>query len=378
MEIKIHRNELYKAVNLANGVAESKTTMPILSNVIIDATDKTIRLTASNSEVWIVCSYQADVISNGRIAINARNLHDIVKEFSSDVIHMETISDSQLDIKCGNSQFKINVLPTDEYPDIPDSKISDTSISVSSAVINEMIAKTSFSMSTDDARITLNGVFIENAITETGNPCIRFVATDSHRLSIVERNVASKWDMKTGMIVPRKGVSELKRLADISDSDITIQFSEKFLLLNKDNIEMAVQLIEGNYPPYERVIPKNCNTSIPIDRKKLVQSLKRMMILTTDRTLSVKFSFSPNNLDMFTNNPKMGEAEENIGITYKSESFDVGFNGKYLLDALAAISDDEVILELGNETTPCIVRSQSDPLFTHVIMPMRLLKSQSV
>lgn len=370
MEIKISRTEILKGLGLVQSIVERKTTMPILANVLLEAKGKNLLITATDLEVGINGTYVTDVLSEGKVAVHARSMYDIVKELPEDQVHIKVKDGNWVEIVCGRSNFKIVGLSSDEFPALPTKGDGET-IKVDSGFISGMIEKTSFAMSTDETRYNLNGVFFDEK--KTGKEVsLRMVATDGHRLSIVDRTVEKGWNLGKGVIVPRKGIVELKKLSEGGDSQVEIWIDEKHLIAYRGNITLVVRLIDGQFPPYEQVVPKSSKRTASMDKGEITKALKRVSVLSNDRNRGVKFSFSPKNLDIFASNPDMGEAHEGIPAKYTGDAFDVGFNARYFLEALSAIADEEAVLQLGDETAPCVLRSENDGGFTHVIMPMRL------
>jgi DNA polymerase-3 subunit beta len=370
MEIKIQKTEMLRGLGLVQSIVERKTTMPILANVLLDAGEKGLSITATDLEVGLNCSYQADVLGKGRVTVHAKNLYDIVKELPDDIVHFNLKDGNWVEIKCGKSKFRIVGLSPEEFPELPTRGNGQTQ-RTDAAVLREMIDKTAFAMSNDETRYNLNGVYTDFSGAGDGKSVL-MVATDGHRLSIVKRDVGAKWNFPKGGIVPRKGVMELKRLAESGDAPIDLWVDQKHVIAYRGNTTLAVRLIDGQFPPYEQVIPKKSKRVIAVNRDALIHALKRVSVLSTDRSRGVKFSVSPGNLDISASNPDLGEAREEITAEYKGESFEIGFNAKYFIDALSAIKDDQAVLELGDETSPCVLSSEYDRDFTHVIMPMRL------
>jgi len=370
MEIKIPRSEILKGLSLVQSIVERKTTMPILANVLLDASKKNLSITATDLEVGVNCSYPADVLSEGKVTVHAKSLYDIVKELPEDTIHFTVKDGNWVEITCGKSSFRIVGLSPEEFPELPTKGTGETK-RTDASVVREMIEKTAFAMSTDETRYNLNGVYTDLSCGDDGKT-VQMVATDGHRLSIVKRDVGTKWNFPKGGIVPRKGVMELKKLAEAGDSPIDMWADKKHVIAYRDNTTLVIRLIDGQFPPYEQVVPKKTKRTVIVNRNELIHALKRVSVLSTDRSRGVKFTFSPGNLDISASNPDLGEAKEELPAQYKGESFEVGFNAKYFIDALAAIKDEQAILQLSDETSPCILASEYDKNFTHVIMPMRL------
>ena len=370
MEIKIARSEMLKGLGLVQGIVERKTTMPILANVLFEASGKTLSITATDLEVGINCIMQGEVLNGGKVTVHARSIYDIVKELPEEVVHLTVKDGSWIEIKCGKSRYKIVGLSPDEFPALPTKGQGDV-WRIEGNLLGQMIERTSFAMSNDETRFNLNGVYLDPSKTKEGTK-LKMVATDGHRLSIVERDVGTKCGIQKGAIVPRKGVAELKKLIETGTSALDLWLDAKHLIAYRDSVTLVIRLIDGQFPPYEQVVPKSSKRVVSIQRGALVHALKRVSVLSTDRARGVKFSVSPKNLEIFASNPDLGEAREELDAEYKGESFEVGFNARYFIDALDAIEDEQAVLQMGDETSPCVIQSETDRGFTHVIMPMRL------
>ena len=370
MEIKISRSELLKALSLIQGIVERKTTMPILTNVLLDAKGKAITITATDLEVGMTTTRPADVIKEGRVAVHARGLYDIIRELSDDIVKINVLENQWMEISSGKARFKIVGLNPDEFPQLP-KKGEALEVKLNGAVIREMVEKTAFAMSSDETRFNLNGVFVEQ-VKAGESDVLRMVATDGHRLSIIDREIAGKWKLQRGVIIPRKGVFELKKLIDATEGEIKLAIDEKHVIASTNGTTLIIRLVDGQFPPYKQVLPSQTKRLIGINRQSILQALKRVSVLSTDRSLGVKFSLSPKNLEVSTSNPDLGEAREELSINYKGEKFEIGFNARYFIDVLNILDDEEAQFQMGDDTTPCVIKSELDRGFTHIVMPMRL------
>lgn len=370
MEIKIARSELVKGLGLVQSIVERKSTMPILANVLIEASKKSLALTATDLEVGINATYTADVLSEGKVTVHARSIYDIVRELPEDTVHIKVTEGHWVEIRCGKSSFRIVGLAPEEFPSLPTRGAGETK-RTEAKIVREMIEKCAFAMSSDETRYNLNGVYTDFSGGENGNT-ILMVATDGHRLSIVKRDTGSKWEFPKGGIIPRKGITELKRLVDNGEAPVDLWMDQKHVIAYRENMTLVVRLIDGQFPPYEQVVPKKAKRIVAVSRNDLIHALKRVSVLSSDRARGVKFSISPNNFDIMASNPDLGDAKEELAATYKGESFEIGFNARYFIDAFSAVEDEQAVLQLGDDTAPCVLQSEFDRGFTHVIMPMRL------
>jgi DNA polymerase-3 subunit beta len=217
----------------------------------------------------------------------------------------------------------------------------------------------------------LNGVFVEQ-VKEGEKEFLRMVATDGHRLSIIDREIGGKWKLAKGVIIPRKGIIELKRLVDLAEGSIELTLDEKHVIASNKQTTLIIRLIDGQFPPYKQVMPTQLKRVIGVDRKNILEVLRRVSVMSADRSRGVKFVFSPKNLEVSTSNPDFGEAKEELSINYKGEKFEIGFNARYFIDVFNVIDDEETQLQMGDDTTPCVLKSDHDRGFTHIVMPMRL------
>jgi DNA polymerase-3 subunit beta len=369
MQIKISRSALVTGLGMVQGIVERRSTMPILANVLLHATAQQLSITATDLEVGINWSTQAEVLSEGRVTVHARSLYDIVRELPETAVHLSVQELNRIEIVCGKSRFRIMGLAPEEYPVLP-VRGEGQPQRIEGKILQSMMEKAAFAMSSDETRYNLNGVYTDFSGGSDG-ATIQMVATDGHRLSIVQRQAKGEWRFPKGGIVPRKGMTELKRLVE-GEEVIDLWIDGKHLIAYCGSTTLVVRLIDGQFPPFEQVVPKKSTRVISLPRGELIHALKRVAVMASDRSHGVKFSISPGNLEISAQNPDLGDAREELTAAYKGESFEVGFNARYFIDALSAINDEQAVLELGEETSPCVLRSELDHGFTHVIMPMRL------
>lgn len=370
MEIKIKKDDFLKTLSFTQNVVEKKSTMPILANVLLETENKSLKVSATDLEVGISVNCPAETLKNGKVTVFARGLFDIIKELPNELIHIKTLENHWLSIKCGKSDFKIVGMSAEEFPTIPVNKDGISYAEEGDALLS-MIEHTVFAMSTDETRYNLNGIFMQKT-SIGGKDGVRMVATDGHRLSLTERTSKSKWKLGKGVIIPRKGILELKKLLDAYEGDFSFTVDEKNISVIKDNVCLVVRLIEGQFPPYEQVVPKDNKRIATVDRENIVKALRRVSLLASDKTKGVKFSFSPGHIEVSTSNPDYGEATEELDASYKGETFSIGFNARYFLDVLGVLEDEKVVLELKDDVSPCLIRSEFDKGLLNVIMPMRM------
>ncbi len=374
MEFKTNRKQFLDAISWTQSVVERKTTMPVLSNALLEAKNGKVHVTATDLEVGVITQADANVIQEGRFCVLAKSLYDLIKEFPSEEIYIKKKDQNRLEISSEKSQFKIAGLPPEEFPNLPaiDEK---NSYSLPANGLKEMLDKTSFAISSDESRYNLHGIYLEK-VNENG---LRMVATDGHRLSYVERELSQKIDLEKGVIVPKKGVYELKRLVGSSDSVeqdnedlVSLVIDGRNLIAKRRGVTLVSRLVDGDFPDYQAVVPKKQDKYLIVDKDSLVGALRRVSVLVSDKTRGIKFSLSNGNLELSASNPDLGEAREELSADYKGERLNIGFNARYFLDVLAVLKDERIIIEINGESGPSVIRSEFDRGFLSVIMPMRI------
>lgn len=365
MEIKITRANFLEGLSKAQGVVEKRNTMPVLSNVLLEADKNGLKISATDLEVAIVSQVPAQVVQPGKITVLARSLHDIIRELSEVEIKVVVKGNDRIELRSGKSLFNIPGLSANEFPSPP--QVKAETVEWPCDVVTNMIEKAAVSMSVDETRHNLAGILLQ----KKGGNEIRMVATDGHRLSLVDKEIPSDGLGEVKVIIPRKGIQELKKMV-AKEGSFELAVGQKNLFARKGNETLYVRLIDGEFPDYQRVIPEKNNKFATIQKEKLVGALRRVSLLSNERSRGVILSFSPGHLEVLINNPDLGEAREELEVDYKGEKLQVGFNARYLLDVLGVINDDAVILALSNELSPCLIKSEKEPGALNVIMPMRI------
>lgn len=366
MKFKINKTEFLEALSTTQGVVEKKNVMPILANILIEThTNKSlIKLSATDLEVAVHVYAPALVEEEGSITVSAKSLHDIIREAASEEIQISSGDNDRVQISANQSEYKVLGLPAKEFPSLPEIKGDFTKISSSDLL--EIFDRVGFAMSTDETRYHLNGVLIEKSGDETA-----FVATDGHRLAFTKRSLQIKNMQQDKVILPRKGVNELKKLMH-SEKGFELCVSDRHIFAKTEKQTLYIRLIDGNFPDYNRVIPQGNPLQIDLPREELVGALKRVSLLANDRSKGVAFYFCNNSLSVSSSNPELGEAREDIDLDYKGQTLNIGFNAKYFLDVLSAMNDEKITVAFKDELSPCLITSQKDPEFKSVIMPMRM------
>jgi DNA polymerase-3 subunit beta len=373
MNLTITKEQIINGLQAVQNVVSSRTTLPILSNVLMRAEGDRVEFTATDLDVTIACSVEAKIKKSGVSTVPVKKLFGVVRELNGNDIEIEVDEKNTCIIHCGASFYKIHGLSADEFPPLPKFK-DDKKISMPQKTIKEMLKKTSFAISTDESRYVLNGVFVS-----LKDQKMTVVATDGRRLAKVEDEEVDISEKSQGeFIVPAKAVNELNRLLQ-EKGDLEIKFSENqaaFKLKDdKENdkgfsILIITKLIEGNYPNYRQVIPVETKERVPLAREEFLHALRRAEIMTSEKFNSVRLTFSKNNLAITANSPEVGEARESLAVNYKGKEIAIAFNAKYLIEPLNALTEGEIFFELIDELSPGVLKINGP--FLYVVMPMRL------
>jgi DNA polymerase-3 subunit beta len=372
MDLRVEKSEFIQGLYLTQGVVEKRNTLPILANVLIESTGNEIVLTATDLEVGIRRTCKGKISRPGTVTLNARKLYEIVRELPSDDLILRSGEGGWVEVVGGKSRYRMVSMDPKEFPSIPAStpvaKKGGVAMTLGAGVLAEMIEKTLFAVSSDETRLSLGGVFIESVEKNQ----IRMVATDGHRLAFVERQIAGI-ELRPGVILPRKGLVEAKRLLEGSEGDVTFSVAGNLARIERSGVELFMRLIEGEFPDYRQVIPKESKRRVRVDREPLFGALHRVAILSSERSRGVKLRLQPGTLEVVTTNPDIGEAMEEIEVDYTGDEFSIGFNARYLLDVLGLAGvTGTVEIGLTDEVSPGIIRIDDDEGYSYVVMPMRL------
>jgi len=368
MQFTITKDEFLRGLSRTQSVIEKKTTLPILSNVLIEAAGAAVTLVATDLEVGVRGMCEAEVGKEGSITVQAKKLYEICRELDSDVISFKAMPNDWVEISGGNFSSKIVGLSAEDYPVLPSTE-GAMEFTINGQILAEMIDKTQFAISTNETRYYLNGVFF---VTVNGN--LRMVATDGHRMALCEKELPAGIDatIDPGIIIPKKGVMELRKLLAEGEGDVVFGVKERNIFVRQGGTELIVRLIDGDYPDYEQVVPKKNDKIVTISRDKLFSALRRVSIMATELDKGVKVSLGRGSLEISCKNPNLGEAVEQVQANYEGAEMEIGFNARYILDSLGVLNDEDVILEMADGLSPCTIKTPSDQGYLSVVMPMRL------
>lgn len=369
MEFLVNRENVYKSLQLVQGVADKKNTMPILSNVLLSCEKDTLELTATDLEVAVRVKIPVKCNAKGRTTVLARKLFEIIKEIPYGDVQVSADENHNMKIISDNISFRLKGLSPEDFPSFPPYR-QDSFVEVDAAILREMVDKTLYAASTEDIQVNLAGIYISSVSSDSR--FTRFVATDGHRLSLIEREISSSPLTTEGVIVPRKGVTELRRVIQEGDKKAGISFRSNQILVMYENVVMSVRLIDALFPNYEDVIPKQSKKSVSLDRSLFLEALKRASIVSIDRFRAVRFELSTGSLLISSSNPDIGESQEIISADYTGDNTVLCFNSRYFLDILNCLDSREITLEVNDESSPAVIRDNEDDHFVAVVMPMRL------
>jgi DNA polymerase-3 subunit beta len=380
MGLAIERASLLSGLGLVQGIVERRTTVPILGHVLIEPNGNALTLSATDLEVGI----RTQVACSGKeksLTLNARKLFEIVRETEGDEVALTSLDGDWVELKCGRAKFKMMGLDPRSFPAMPSQstgkdagaskKQLKAELTIPAAVLAAMIDKTIFAVSPDEARYNLSGVFVES----NAPGAVRMVATDGHRLAMIEREVPG-FTMAAGAIIPRKGLAELRKILDVgTEAEVRLSLEGQLAYLKRGATEVSMRLVEGEFPDYRGVIPKQSKYKITVKRDLLFAAIKRAAIFSSERYHGVKFALSAGTLTVSSTSPETGEASESLDVEFKSEELAIGFNASYVQQALGVIpqgADSTVELGLSDDVSPGVIRTESDQQYTYVVMPMRL------
>lgn len=366
MEFLIGRDELYKGLQRVQGIVSAKGPMPILANILIESSESGITLFATNLDMGLSGSYKASVSSNGKTTVQAKKLFDITRELPSEDILVKTDDDGRLRVTCGNSKFNLATISAEEYPVFP--KYDDSKfIRLESEMLLEMIRKTSYAISQDETRLTLNGAFFEVSPTKA-----KMVATDGHRLAYIEREGAFGVTDTIKSIISRKAIHELSKLLGEDEEPIEFAQHDNHVLFRKGKLILNARLIEGAYPNYEQVIPKSHTLEATIKISEFTVGLRKVTVLADEKSHMIRLCFSNGALELVSEGGELGEARDELPIEYSGEDIVIGLNGYYLLDILGILDGEKVRMKMQDSLSPVVAQIPGDDGLLCIIMPMRL------
>lgn len=367
MKLKVKREELLRPLQVVNGVVERRQTLPILSNLLIRAETNRITVVGTDLEVEMVVEAQVADAEPGEATLPARKLLDICRTLPDEADMTLETDGEQATVRSGRSRFRLSTLPVGDFPSLEDMAVL-REIQVSEGELKRLIERTHFAMAQQDVRYYLNGLMLE--IRDGG---LRAVATDGHRLALSQCEAEVTEGELQQVIVPRKGITELLRLLEEGEQKVKLEIGANHLRVRAHDTSLTTKLIDGRFPDYERVLPQQTDKRVVADKGLVRDALTRTSILSNEKFRGVRFTLGEGVLKTQAHNPEQEEAEEEIEVRYEGEPLEIGFNASYVLDALNAVSGEEVRLELSDPNSSCLITPNDESVVSkYVVMPMRL------
>jgi len=363
MLFEIERDAFVEGLSKTVPITEKRSPLPILSHILMDASNSELILTATDLEVGLQMRYTCDVKETGTVTVPGKKIYEIVRELPSGPVSVQIMEGSRVKIVSGQSEFLLAGMDASDYPAWP--ALDDIQTSpIQADILLHMIDKTIFASSSDDSRFNLNGVLFEQAEDTT-----RLVATDGHRLAMIAQKIDVPFTSK--VLVPKKGLQELRRLLENLKAEILMGFEKKNLAVKTDQFVMTVRLIDGDYPDYRKVIPGTSDKVVTANRASLAQSLRKVAVLTSDRNRGINIQVNPGRMEVTATHADLGTARDVIEVEYQGEEFLVIVNVAYFMESLAVIDTETVSIEYHKEGAPIVLRPHPAKEYFNLVMPMR-------
>ena len=366
MEILVRRNDLVKELHLVQGIVERKNSIPILSNILLEARPDELRISATDLDVSLRCGCGSQVVKEGAVTLAAKKLYEIVRSLPESDVRIEVGEDAWATIECERVVFRMAGLPREDFPTLPEGK-AGKAVELPAEVLRSLIQRTGFAITAEDARYYLAGALLVLEGEEAA-----MVATDGHRLAYARAALSESVSEATKVLVPRKAILELGRLIE-GEETVGFQRAEGHLIFTVGGRTLASKLVEAQFPAYEKVITVTGDKKLQLGRDALQSAIRRVSLLSSERNRAIKVAASDGQLELSASSPELGEARESLPIEYEGETVEVGFNAQYLLEFLAAVGTDEIVLELRDAESQGLLRPAGDEegSYRYVVMPMR-------
>ncbi|MFM9913257.1 MAG: DNA polymerase III subunit beta [Methylophilaceae bacterium] len=366
MKIDINRETLLKPLSAVNGIVERRHTLPILSNLLLESNDGTITLTATDLEMQISMSASTVTSENFSTTISAKKLLDICSALPEGSQLKLTEKDARMQVSAGRSKFNLQTLPAADYPTMTRTANSDLTLKLAQKTLRNLLRQVDFSMAQQDIRYYLNGLLLE-----VNGQRLNLVGTDGHRLSFICTDLAESYE-KQEVILPRKTVTELIKLLEDTDEEVTMELSATQVNFTFSNIKLISKIIDGKFPDYNRVIPVGHQNRFSINRVEVLQAMRRASILSNEKYRGIRLVLGTNSLKLISSNSEQEEAEEELETVYGGEALDVGFNVTYLIDVLNNVQDEMIEFSFADANSSCLVTLPDNANYKYVVMPMRI------
>ncbi len=377
MQVRIDRETLLKGVGRTLGVVDRRGTMPILANFLLQTDENRVLISATDLEVSFRGFFPAEVAEHGALTVQAHYLYNLVKELPGNTLELTGTDRANLKIRVGDSHYQLHGLPADQFPPVPEVTDQDL-VQVESSMVKEMIEKTIFSVSVDDLQYHLSSIFWERVEAE-GNYHLRLISTDGHRLTLIERPLpeSGHFAIEKGILIPRKGMTEVIRFL-AEEEQVSLGLGKQSLALKADDRYLFIRLLlDKKFPDYRRIIPDSFAYRFAINRRELHDTIRRISLLSTERFKGVILKLNADHVEVTFNNPEVGEGREVVPLFLENGDgaalpMEIGFNARYFLEPLNAMTSDMVLLDINDKERPCRLMEQTDPHYLSIIMPMSL------
>lgn len=375
MEFKINSTDLLKALSHIHGIVEVRHTLPILSNIILEAKDDKLILSSTNLDIYCSDKIKAEVLQSGEVSVSAVTFFEIIKRLpsGSEVLMIMEEGENEIRLTCGRSKFNLSTLKTDDFPIISDSDLS-TNFVLSADELIRIIDKTKFAVSNEETRYYLNGIFLHKA-ERNSIQFLRAVATDGHRLAQYDIPLPQGAEDITGIIIPKKTIYELRKVLDDANGDVSVSLNENKIKFSFKDLKVVSKVIDGTFPDYTKVIPQKNDKNFKTNNSDLKNAIDRVSAVAANeesKSKAIKFCIENNSLSLSVESQSKGSANEMIDVNYSGDKVDIGFNSKYIIDICNEVDGDEISISLSDSISPAIILDKTDENLFFVLMPMRI------
>ncbi len=375
MEFKINSTDLLKALSHIHGIVEVRHTLPILSNIILEAKDDKLILSSTNLDIYCSDKIKAEVSKSGEVSVSAVTFFEIIKRLpsGSEVMMIMDEGENEIRLTCGRSKFNLSTLKTDDFPIISDSDLS-TNFVLSADELMRIIDKTKFAVSNEETRYYLNGIFLHKA-ERNSIQFLRAVATDGHRLAQYDIPLPQGAEDITGIIIPKKTIYELRKVLDDANGDVNVSLNENKVKFSFNDLKVVSKVIDGTFPDYTKVIPQKNDKNFKTNNSDLKNAIDRVSAVAANeesKSKAIKFCVENNSLSLSVESQSKGSANEMIDVNYSGDKVDIGFNSKYIIDICNEVDGDEISISLSDSISPAIILDKTDENLFFVLMPMRI------
>ena len=375
MEFKINSTDLLKALSHIHGIVEVRHTLPILSNIILEAKDDKLILSSTNLDIYCSDKIKAEVLKSGEISVSAVTFFEIIKRLpsGSEVLMMMEEGENEIRLTCGRSKFNLSTLKTDDFPIISDNDLSINFV-LSADELIRIIDKTKFAVSNEETRYYLNGIFLHKAERDSIQ-FLRAVATDGHRLAQYDIPLPQGAEDITGIIIPKKTIYELRKVLDDANGDVSVSLNDNKIKFSFNDLKVVSKVIDGTFPDYTKVIPQKNDKNFKTNNSDLKNAIDRVSAVAANeesKSKAIKFCIENNSLSLSVESQSKGSANEMIDVNYSGDKVDIGFNSKYIIDICNEVDGDEISISLSDSISPAIILDKTDENLFFVLMPMRI------